>query len=175
MLRLAFLALLSAITVAAATVPRLAFEQIVADAGQIVHGRILDSSTSSSGNFIWTHYRVQVTDPIKGTTATQITVSEPGGTLNGVTMALSGAVAFAPGEEVVLFLYQTPIGLWRTVGYWQGKFDVTSVAGAKQVRLSTPTADAMETAKPAGTRAATAFDRMSLDQFKQEIRRQVRR
>lgn len=162
-------------TLVAAVVPRMSFEQVVAESGQIVHGKILDSKTASSGNFIWTHYRVQVMDPLKGTNASEITVSEPGGTLNGVTMALSGAVPFQPGEEVVLFLYRTPVGYWRTVGYWQGKFDVTESGGAKQVRFSEQTADTVVTNKTAGTRAVTAFDRMSLDQFKAEIVRQVRR
>jgi hypothetical protein len=50
-----------------------------------------------------------------------VTVAEPGGTVDGVKLAVTGMVRYSPGEHVVVFLYRTPIGLIRTVGLTQGK------------------------------------------------------
>lgn len=120
----------------ASVVPRLAFEQLVADSPRIVHARVLDSQVASSGEFLWTHYRLQVLDPVKGAAPAQITVSEPGGTLNGISMQVSGAIAFRAGEEVVLFLYQTPLGYWRLRGASQGKVEVADSPSGKRIRAA---------------------------------------
>jgi len=50
-----------------------------------------------------------------------VTVAEPGGTMDGVKLAVTGMVRYSPGEHVVVLLYRTPIGLIRTVGLTQGK------------------------------------------------------
>ncbi|MEP6961586.1 MAG: hypothetical protein ABI995_05890 [Acidobacteriota bacterium] len=160
----------------AAVVPRMAFEQMVDQSARIVHGRVLDSSVGSSGQFLWTHYRVQVLDQLKGGVAGEIIVSEPGGTLNGVTQQLSGTVDFRAGEEVVLFLYQTPIGCWRTNGYWQGKFEVEQTATGKRVRTDVASASIVNPMGRAATgRALDSFSGMDLEAFKTAIRRQAAR
>jgi hypothetical protein len=53
-----------------------------------------------------------------------VTVSEPGGELEGVGQSFGGALPYTPGEEVVLFLDKTPVGFLRVVGGGQGKFTV---------------------------------------------------
>jgi hypothetical protein len=157
-----------------ATVPRLAFDELAANSGRIVHGRILDSSVGSSGQFLSTHYRVEVIDGLKNGTTGQIVVSEPGGTLNGITMELAGGVRFQTGEEVVLFLYQTPIGYWRTSGYWQGKFNVELAGNEKRVRANLADIALVTGPGRAAAGALESLDRMPLEQFKAEIRRRVR-
>jgi hypothetical protein len=132
----ALAAVLSLSNLPAAVVPRLGLDQMISESARIVHGRVLSSQTGSSARFIWTHYRVQVLETWKGDASREIIVSEPGGSLNGLSMEIAGAVTFGPGEEVVLFLYQTPIGYWRTSGYWQGKLNVSEQAGVKQVRTN---------------------------------------
>ncbi len=120
----------------AAVVPRLAFEQLVADSPRIVHALVVDSQVASSGEFLWTHYRLQVLDEVKGVVPAVITVSEPGATLNGISMQVSGAIVFRAGEEVVLFLYQTPLGYWRLRGSSQGKVDVADSPSGKRIRTA---------------------------------------
>lgn len=162
------------VPVVAAVVPRLAFEQIVDQSPRIVHARVLESSVGSSGQFLWTHFRLQVLDAMKGGVSGEIMVSEPGGTLNGVTQQISGAVEFRAGQEVVLFLYQTPIGYWRTSGYWQGKFDVETGGNGKRVRTdSTAAAIVNPAGRAAAGRSVDSFNGMSLDDFKAAIRRQL--
>jgi hypothetical protein len=163
-----------------AVVPRLDFPQIVEQSERIVHAEILGSEVTQSGNYLWTHYRVRVLDGIKGNPPTEITVSEPGGELNGIGMAVEGAVEYRAGEEVVLFLYRTPIGFWRASGYWQGKFDVVESAGVKTVRANLDQVTLVDSGQDAGPaagsrRALASFDGMTLDQFKAEIRQEVAR
>jgi hypothetical protein len=41
-------------------------------------------------------------------------------------MRISGAPDYAAGEELIVFLYRTPIGYLRATGYGQGKYTVTA-------------------------------------------------
>jgi hypothetical protein len=122
----------------AAVVPRLSFDQLVATSEQIVHGRVERSwvAWDSSRRFIWTHYEVAVRDSVKGTAQARVIVSEPGGTLDGFTLAVPGAVRYTAGEEVVLFLHRTPIGYLRANGYEQGKFAVRSASEATALKTA---------------------------------------
>ena len=111
----------------ATQVPRLSFEEVVRQSDQIVTGKVVRSWTAwgPSHEFLWTHYEVQVASVAKGRAAASVTVSEPGGVLDGRAMDVDGAVHYAIGERVVLFLQRTPIGYNRTVGWQQGKYTIT--------------------------------------------------
>jgi len=159
----------------AAVVPRLSLEQLAQESPKIVYGRVLDSHTSSSGQFIWTHYRVEVLESWKGNPAPEIVVSEPGGTWNGVTMEISGAVQFRPGEELVLFLYKTPIGYWRTTGFWQGKFNVKEASGEKRVRSNLRQAALVELGKTPKQVRLESYDGFGLNEFKTLVRELAKR
>lgn len=115
-------------TCSATQVPRLSFEEVVRQADQIVTGKVVRSwaAWGPSHEFLWTHYEVQVDSVAKGRAGRSVTVSEPGGVLDGKGMDVAGAVHYAIGEQVVLFLQPTPIGYRRTVGWQQGKYTVTS-------------------------------------------------
>ncbi len=76
----------------------------------------------SKHKYIWTHYDFTVDDVLKGPPESTITVSEPGGSLNGIHQQFSGALPYPLAEHDVLFLYRTPIGYLRTVGGPQGKY-----------------------------------------------------
>ena len=83
-----------------------------------MHGEVVRSwaAWDSEHKYIWTHYEVSVAEALRGPYTAAITVSEPGGSLDGVNMQTSGTLPFAVGEDTVLFLYKTPIGYWRAVG-----------------------------------------------------------
>lgn len=65
-----------------------------------------------------------ISETWKGAGARRLVVSEPGGTVDGKSLAISGTPRLRAGEDVVLFLYRTPIGYWRTVGMGQGCYVV---------------------------------------------------
>jgi hypothetical protein len=111
----------------ATLVPALSLEGLVDQSETIVHGRVTSAWTAwdSGHKYIWTHYRMEVLDPVRGNPGASVVVSEPGGSLDGVTMRISGAPDYAVGEEAIVFLYRTPIGYLRATGYGQGKYTVT--------------------------------------------------
>jgi len=125
-LHLTALILLLTASLPATMTERLSLEQMVERSERIVAGRCVRAWPAWDANrtAIWTHYEVQVSDPLKGGAASTITVSEPGGTVDGVTMLIEGMPQYQVGDEVVVFLYRTPIGFWRTRGLGQGKFRV---------------------------------------------------
>jgi hypothetical protein len=166
-----FLAISSLLT--ATIVPRMAFEQIVSESTKIVHGRVLDSRAEDVDGMIWTHYRVLVLDSVKGANGEILTVSEPGGVLGGVGMMVQGSIAFEPGEEDVLFLYETPIGFWRTTGWSQGKFDVVDSAAGKYVRAAQSSVDLLPNARAAAGQNIDSFNGQPLANFLDAIRRQA--
>lgn len=134
----------------ATSVIRLSLEETVARAEWIVEGDVVRNwcGWDSGHRFIWTHTEIAVRDRWKGSTGQTVTVSEPGGEVDGKGLAIAGMVRYTPGEHVVVFLYRTPVGLVRTVGLAQGKL---KVAEGDVVHNSLP--DAM-LVSPAGVRPA---------------------
>ncbi|MCW5980317.1 MAG: hypothetical protein KIT09_19690 [Bryobacteraceae bacterium] len=133
--RLAAAALLFASAAHGTIVPRLPFDKLVDNSEVVVHGRIVSSWSAwdPGGRYIWTHHRLLVDDALKASGPREIVVSEPGGVIGNVGMRIAGAVPFAPGEEVVVFLYRTPVGYLRTTGWCQGKYSVMRESGGGRV------------------------------------------
>ncbi len=120
----------------ATIVPALSFHELVSKSSQIVTGRVVGSSVSwgSEHKFIWTRYEISVDRVLKGPHQKTLIVSEPGGTLDGVTMRIAGAVSYTSGERVALFLEHYPSGDKRTVGWSQGKIPIDSQNTADSIR-----------------------------------------
>lgn len=112
----------------ASSFPKLSLEELASQAEIIVSGTVVRSWTGwdVEHRFIWTHTEIKVAGQMKGKVPTMLTVSEPGGTADGLTMQIPGATAFSSGEHVHVFLYKTPLGYMRTVGYGQGKFTISN-------------------------------------------------
>src|SRR3989442_12725614 len=115
--------LLLCLAAQAALVPSLSLEDLIDQSEAIVHGRVSRSWSAwdSAHKYIWTHHRIEAIDPIRGAEAGFVIASEPGGELDGVGMRFSGALAYAVGEEAIVFLYRTPIGYLPATGFGQGK------------------------------------------------------
>src|SRR5712692_3396956 len=115
----------------ATSVPRLSLEQMVVSSERILHGRTVRSWSAWDANHrvIWTHYEIEVADTLKGDPPSTITVSEPGGAVEGMELTIAGMPHYETGEEAVLFVYRTPLGLWRTRGLGQGKYTALKDAG----------------------------------------------
>ena len=122
----------------ATIVPRLDLQQLARSSELIVHGRVLRhwSDWDRAHQFIWTHYLLQVTEPLKGRLSAAITVSEPGGAVAGTRMRVPSLPEYADGEEVVVFLERTPLGYWRCRGWGQGKYTVVAREGVKCIRTN---------------------------------------
>ena len=154
----------------AAVFPRFSAEELTARSQVIVQGTVVRSWTAwdPEHKYIWTHYQVNLSDVIRGASAATFTVSEPGGSLDGANQQVSGAISYTPGETDFLFLYQTPIGYWRTSGGPQGKFVVDS---AGRVRGGATTAVYAQSAgRAAAGTALPTLDGLSVLDFKNRLR-----
>jgi hypothetical protein len=105
-------------------VPRLSFEELTDSSDAVVSGTVIRSwpAWDSGHKYIWTHYELSVTASHKGTAPSRVEFAEPGGTLDGVALAIAGTVSYWPGERVVVFLQKMPNGYLRTTGWGQGKY-----------------------------------------------------
>ncbi len=164
----------------ATVVERMSLESLVDRATWIAQARCertwaaWDARTGA----IWTHAELQVLDSLKGGVAGQIIVSEPGGTIGDVGMAVEGVPRYRGGEEVVVFLYRTPAGFLRTRGLGQGKFTVVPDPQGKERRVRLNVAGAaLVSPTDAMTRGVTLerLDGMGLEQFVSLIKATVTR
>jgi len=156
----------------ATVVPRLTLEDLVDASDRVVQGRVVASWTAWDQNhrYIWTHYRIRVAEAMKGGGAAEIVISEPGGSLDGQTLLIADAVAYTPGEEVIVFTRRVPAGYLRTTGYGQGKYSVRNGRVANHATRLT----LAEPARKAGTvRAQTPLDKLNgipVADFKARVR-----
>ena len=163
------------IALLAAAVPRISFDELVTGSEWIVHGTVRESWTEwdRTQQFIWTHYRVDVHDRLKGHGETSIVISEPGGRVGNREQYYSGMMNFATGEEVVLFLYRTPVGYLRVTGHGQGKYVVDRTGNARPDIRGLELVDLSSKTQPRWN-ASTANDDESVEQLKTRIRAMIR-
>ena len=157
-------------------VPRFSLEELTGQSDLIVHGKVLRtwSAWDPATQIIWTHSEIQVLDPVKGAPPASVVASEPGGTVDGMSMPIIGMPRYAPGEEMVLFLFQTPVGFWRARGLQQGKFTVQTEA-AGSVEIVQPASGAALVVEPIGGKTQPGTDLrqmrgMRLADFKSKLR-----
>ena len=120
--------LLTAIALEASLTPRFSFEELVSRSEIIAQARVIAewSAWDSEHRYIWSHYRMQVTDAIRGGAASTVVVSEPGGTVGGISQAVDGVNAWNPGDNVIIFLHHVPNGYLRTTGGAQGNARISA-------------------------------------------------
>lgn len=107
-----------------ATLERLSLSDMAVKSTIVVRGKVLSSSSEFSGNLIFTHYQIQVTESLKGRASGVIDVAVPGGVANGIRQAVSGAPEFRPGDDYVFFLWTSRAGITQVVGLTQGLFRI---------------------------------------------------
>lgn len=122
-----------AVPLEAATLVRLSLDDIITKSTSIVRGKVLDSGTAVAGQVIFTHYRVQVTEQLKGASLAVVDLAVPGGAANGIRQTYSGVPRFQPGEEYLFFLWTSKAGLTQVIGLTQGLFAVAAGGGADPV------------------------------------------
>jgi hypothetical protein len=112
----------------ATTVKKLSLEQMVRGAHRIVHGRRVSQETYWNKNRtrIYTATRFAVTEDLKGEFRETATVVTVGGTVDGMTLVVSGTPSFREREEVLLFLEAGKSGHWILMGLSQGMFRITA-------------------------------------------------
>lgn len=134
-----FVAMLSVPLSAGATVVlALSMEELTSRAPLVVHATVhrSDAAWDEAHARIWTWTELVVKDTLKGTPSATVLVKQPGGTVGGGTLGVSGVATFTPGEEVVLFLEPAPdeAGTWVPVSMSASKVSFEERFGAKLAR-----------------------------------------
>jgi len=97
-----------------------------------------------------------------------VVLSEPGGTVGAQTMQVGGTAAYQVGEEVIVFVYRTPVGYLRAIGNGQGKFTITQRPGSPQKYIHSD---------PAGLElirgAVSKMNGTGLDDFRRTVQRLI--
>jgi hypothetical protein len=157
-----------------AQVPRLSLEELVEHSSTIVHGRVTRTwmAWDAAHKYIWTHHEVAVGESLRGVPGSTVTVSEPGGTIGGVHHAFSGSLSYSAGEEVVLFLYSTPIGYLRATGSGQGKFTIDR---ANRARASIAGMELVDSPRARQATPLRRLEALNVREFTQRVREAVRK
>lgn len=113
-----------ALALPAATLERLSLDDMITKSTAIVRGKVLNSYTQSNGPVIYTHYRIQASETLKGTAQSMVEIQLPGGTVNHVRQSFAGVPEFQAGDEYVFFLWTGKTGATQVIGLTQGLFAV---------------------------------------------------
>ena len=164
------LALLAAGIAGATTIERLSFAEMTDSSEAIVAGQITDSwSAWDSGHkYIWTHYRILVSNSIKGA-GSLVEIAEPGGVVDGIGMKIGGSTDFRRGETVLVFLQRMPNGYLRTAGLGQGKYSVDEAGHLHGAALSN-----VEVLEKGAPRSVVSLEGLTLSEAAGQITAQLR-
>lgn len=110
----------------ATTLEKLSVEEMVQQSTAIVRGRATAAGSVQRGSMIYTVYRLQVSEVLKGAAPAEVSV--PGGTYGRYRQSIAGAPVLEPGVEYVLFLWASPRGLVQVIGLSQGVFQLKTAA-----------------------------------------------
>jgi hypothetical protein len=113
-----------AVALPAATLERLSLDDLISKSTTIVRGKILNSYTATSGPIVYTHYRIQTSETLKGTAHGVVEFQVPGGIANNVRQTFAGVPQFKAGDEYVFFLWTGKSGSTQVMGLTQGLFAV---------------------------------------------------
>jgi hypothetical protein len=122
-----------AVALPAATLERLSLDDMIVKSTSIVRGKVLTSYAASSGSLIYTHYRIQVSETLKGQGRATVDLQLPGGVASNLRQTFAGVPQFRAGDEFVFFLWTGRSGATQLVGLTQGLFALAAGGGADPV------------------------------------------
>lgn len=120
----AILALTTLLPSAATTLRRLSVDDLVGQSTGIVRATAAPVSSFQRSGMIYTTYRLEVSETLKGSPAATVEVAVPGGDYRGLHQAVAGSPALRSGIEYVIFYWTGPSGTNYIVGLGQGLFEV---------------------------------------------------
>jgi len=109
---------------ASAEVEPMTLADLVSKAEIIVRGIVskVEPHWNEDKTMIYTTVTLSVQSYLKGeTTASQISIEVPGGTVDGLTLWVSDTPKFEEGQEVIVFLRKE---YFQIVGWFQGKYTI---------------------------------------------------
>jgi hypothetical protein len=120
---LALVFLLVAGTVSGATFESVSDSQLVDRSQLVVVGHVLGSTQRVRGDgTIVTDYRLAVEEVLKGQAGATVTITEVGGSANGIALVIPGSARYSSGSRVMAFLKQRDDGTYFTASMSLGAY-----------------------------------------------------
>ena len=113
------------------TLQQLTLDDMIRKSTLIVRGQVQPAYSATRGPVIYTHYRVQISEVMKGSAPSVLDIAVPGGTSNGRTQTFSGVPTLTANQDYVLYLWTSKSGLTQVIGLSQGLFSVTTNASGQ--------------------------------------------
>ena len=159
----------------ATTVKRFSLEQMVHGSQRIMLGRCVSRQTYWNKNRtrIYTATRFEVTEDLKGESRRTATVVTVGGTIDGMTLVVSGTPQFREQEEVLLFLEAGKSGNWILMGLSQGMFRITADRGGVKTAHHASSGLHLIPGSPESSTQTPIPNRVELDRLLSRIRQLV--
>jgi hypothetical protein len=143
------------------------FDEKVDNASAIILGRCIrhESRWTPERRWIVTYSTFAVQKSLKGLVGSEVVVVLPGGTVDGITQVTSGIPVLPVGNEYVLFLRNTRLGL-SVLYFDQGVYAVRKDSGGEREVICVP----INIVHLDGSKAAISSDQTkTLSQFEQDV------
>jgi len=165
----ALVATLAVMPAQAVTVVPLSFEELVRQSSAVIYARVVDvrGQWTDDRRSIDSLVTVEVIKGLKGTSASELTVTVPGGQVGRYMNLLPGAPTFTRGDLTVLFLTARGARLPVTTGFTQGVYRVIRDASTGATLVTPP---AVEPAGKPIVRGDTRRKPISLNAFENAVR-----
>ena len=115
----------------AATLQQLSLVEMTQQSTAIVRARVASSTASLTNSTIYTHYKLQITETLKGFPSAEVMV--PGGAAGRYTQTFPGVPQLEIGKEYLMFLWTSSSGITHLMGLSQGLFDLSTAADGSLV------------------------------------------
>ena len=109
----------------AAILEHLSLDELTTQSTAVVRARVTGSYTDFRGSLIYTHWKLQILDSLKGPERASGEVLIPGGRVGGVHQDVAGAPKLLMGKEYLLFLWTSRSGATYITGLSQGVFELS--------------------------------------------------
>jgi hypothetical protein len=134
-----------------ATLEQLSMNDLIVKSTVIVRGMIADSWAALTGSIIYTHYKIQVSESLKGPQQSSVEIVVAGGVFNNRSQSFSGSPTLNKGDQFVFFLWTSSAGLTQVMGLTQGLFAIAQDGSADPTATRAATRELMldpKTARP---------------------------
>jgi len=111
---------------AAVTLQQLSIDEMAQQSTAIVRVHVLASTASFTGSTIYTHYKLQLDETLKGFPTSEVMV--PGGVSGRYRQTFPGVPQLEVGKEYLLFLWTSSTGITHLMGLSQGVFDLSTAS-----------------------------------------------
>lgn len=147
--------------------------QMAENSALVVTGRVssVESFWNEKNTKIFTKTTITVDETFKGDNRARVELIQLGGTVGNVRVNVEGALKWAQGEEVLLFLESYDAGTWQVSGLSQGKFLIERDPGTGERYVSRGPLEGMELLDADGEEAGKSgrIEKVRLNQFISEV------